>query len=475
MRRLGIVLLLVGAILPASALAAVAQPDLTRLTQLFAEQRAHPSTSVDKRIADERDRIRQKIDDELNELVNQAIRNTATESAADLSGAVDRQRSLVNALEEQRNEAKVDLALVREEATQGTPEDGMQARPAERIDAETAGLEERVAALEFFIGQQRERLDKLVGRERIQQFATLFLLLKIVLAVALVVALEQAVRTHVLSMLRSPSQRFFARKAVTIGTYSLMTLWVMATLTAEFPGIVTSFAIIGAGLAVALQDIVKDIVGWLLIIQGRRFSVGQRITLGGNTGDVLDITPLRTTLLEVAVVETEGGKIDVGRTGKTLSIPNAALLTQPLINYNTISDYLRIEMGVMITYQSDWKNAEAILRDILEQRTSAYSAAARLQQSSRLQLFYASEEAPGPAVYVDIVSSGVQFALRFFVPVGERRRVLSEINREILERFAVQNPPIELAYNTVRSYSTTLTVDGKQAPIPGHPMPPMKS
>jgi hypothetical protein len=41
--------------------------------------------------------------------------------------------------------------------------------------------------------------------------------------------------------------------------------------------------------AAALQDVVKDVVGWAIVVQRRLYRPGDRVTLGIHTGDIIDI------------------------------------------------------------------------------------------------------------------------------------------------------------------------------------------
>ena len=52
-------------------------------------------------------------------------------------------------------------------------------------------------------------------------------------------------------------------------------------------------------LAIALQDPLTNLAGWLFILIRRPFRVGDRIQVGANTGDVVDIRPFRFLMLEV--------------------------------------------------------------------------------------------------------------------------------------------------------------------------------
>src|ERR671936_450998 len=54
-----------------------------------------------------------------------------------------------------------------------------------------------------------------------------------------------------------------------------------------------------AGAAFALQEVIGAIAGWFNILSGRIYRIGDRIEIGGVQGDVIDVTLLRTKLLEM--------------------------------------------------------------------------------------------------------------------------------------------------------------------------------
>ena len=459
--RVGAVLLLC-AFLVQPSFAQTPPPEINEATlkSLYqAELRQPDDEYLAKRITDERTRIRSLIDDELNEFLN--ARAAEETDGTDLTSAVDRQRGTVAALEERQRDRQVDLDLLNEEEKKfylsaTPPEDEGEYRLTEthaELLAKKAILEERVAAVEFFLAPQRERLSKLSFQLRLEQFAGFINVGKYVLLLLAIFFLERFIRLRFLVRIQNRTRRYASMKIFTTAVYMVVIIWILGRLFAEHPGILTSFAIVGAGLAVALSDVVKDLIGWVVIVQGRRFSLGQRITVGGVTGDVIDIGLLRTTILEVLTV----GAADLERTGRTIYIPNWHVLSYALTNYNTTSDFLKAEIFVTITFESDWRKAREHLQAILKEETGGYMEKAKRQSVARTQQFYYLAEIPTPIVYTDLGSDGVQFTLRFHVPVGERRVVITNISEKILERFAAETPPILLAYKTSRVFSTPMS------------------
>ncbi len=454
--------------LPLLAQAATAdqQPapiDTSRLVSLYSSyvKKAQVDTYLNKRIAEERARIRSLIDEEIQTYITQ---NSDTQAlSTNLTKTIDRQRTLVASLESQLKERTVDLSLITDEQSAYTP-DGQLSSSAVSVDpsavqsypellAERAVIEERIASLDAVIQVQQDKLQLLNREQLLEQYAFLITIASYLLILLVVIAVERLIQRLLIARIQKRSRRYFIKKIVSTIIYTLAALWILSRLLSEYPGVLASLAIIGAGLAVALQDVVKDVVAWFLILQKRTFTLGNRITVGDVTGDVIDIGVLRTSLQEVGVK----GQSDVlERTGRTLFIPNSFVLTQCVLNAHTSSDFMKAEMQLTITYESDWQKAEKILQDIVIKETKEHTHLARRQHSKRTSLYYVSDEPADALVYSELVSSGIQFTLRFHVPVGMKREVVTDITKQILIRFQ-KEPTINLAYTTTRSFSTMVS------------------
>ncbi len=412
-------------------------------------------TYIQKRIEDERSKMRILADKEVKDLVEPNEKDTQTVDTATPTKAVDRQRTIVQLLEDQLRDRKADLELLKEEEQQyykdALPVDESSeslrlTKTYPELLAKKTILEERITALESGLVLQDDRLSKLNRTQWLEQFKTLFSFLGYLAIILAAVILDRIIRKRVAKRVEEKGKRYLIAKFVTAGIYTLAALWVLSKLLSDHPNALASLAIVGAGIAVALQDVVKDFMGWIIILQRRLYRLGNRVAIGQYTGDVIDIGPLRTTMLEISV----GGLFNAHeRTGKILYLPNSLVLKESVLNYNTTSDFMSVEVQVTITYASNWRKAEKILNDILMKETKKFSELARTQQRRRTALFFTMWEVGEPEVHVDLASSGVQFTLKFIVPIGKRRDVVTNLSREILEQFNADRE-VELAYNTIQ-------------------------
>ncbi len=376
-----------------------------------------------------------------------------------LTKSIDRQRALVSLLEEQLRDRKVDIDLLEEEeqkfyisnfyGTGSTDAIRITASHPELL-AKKAILEERIGAFQGALTFQHDRLNKLNKDQRYDQLTTIFSGFKYLFIILGALILDRFIRRRFIRNIEEKGRRYLIAKLASASIYSIAILIVLSKVLSDHPSALASFAIIGAGLAVALQDIVKDVVAWSIILHRRLYTLGDRVSIGTHTGDIVDIGLLRTMLLEVNV----SGPFNAHeRTGKMLFIPNSLILKEYLLNYNTTSDFMSVEMKVTVTFTGDWKAAERILSEILKNETSDFTHQARKQQKRRTALFYTAWEVSEPEVHTDIVESGILFTLKFTVPIGARRDTVTKVSKRILKEFELAKN-VHFAYKTIQVVGT---------------------
>jgi small-conductance mechanosensitive channel len=89
----------------------------------------------------------------------------------------------------------------------------------------------------------------------------------------------------------------------------------------ELRAVAISVAAIAAALVLATKEFIMCLTGSMLRASGGSFRVGDRIEVAGVRGDVLDIGPLTTAVLEVG----PGHSIHQ-RTGRKITLPNSVFL-----------------------------------------------------------------------------------------------------------------------------------------------------
>jgi small-conductance mechanosensitive channel len=242
-----------------------------------------------------------------------------------------------------------------------------------------------------------------------------------------------------------PYTRYYVRK-VTGYVVAIVTAIALAVLWRAFAGRAGVVLGLGAaGLAFAMQEVIGAIAGWFNILSGRIFRVGDRIQMGGVRGDVIDITPLRTKVMEIGSPRSEDSWVK-GRqfTGRIVAISNKATFTEPVFNYSAAFGYLWEEITVPIANGDQWDRATAILEEeAVRVSVTAEASDAIRQMRRRYPVPLAELE---PRVFSRVTPDYVELSARFIVPVRRARPVKDELARRVLQR--LEDAGIEVASAT---------------------------
>lgn len=204
--------------------------------------------------------------------------------------------------------------------------------------------------------------------------------------------------------------------------------------------------ILGAGAAIALQDVAKNTVGWLYLSTRTGVAPGARIEVDGVVGEVIDVGVLKTTVLEVG--NLVGARQSTGRLG---TVPNARFLTGTVLFSPDYSPYGWNEISFLLTYESDWRLGAEVLEEVGQSLHEELAAGAE-EGFRRLERRYAFMHGPlTPIVYVAAADSGVELVLRYLTHIRQRRGSEDRIARAMLE--AVEREEgLDFAYPTWRVY-----------------------
>src|SRR5690554_1026966 len=111
-------------------------------------------------------------------------------------------------------------------------------------------------------------------------------------------------------------------------------------------------------LGFALQAPITSFIGWLYIIFRHPYQVSDRIELKKHKGDVIEISYLDTTILELSGNYLGNDR----RSGRIIKVPNSAVLSHEVINYSGDQQpFIWNETGLQIAFTSDLKFVEECL------------------------------------------------------------------------------------------------------------------
>ena len=209
----------------------------------------------------------------------------------------------------------------------------------------------------------------------------------------------------------------------------------------------TYLGLLSAGLAIALQDPVVNIAGWLFIIGRRPFIVGNRIQVGDIMGDVIDISIFQFSLVEIGAGRINGEQ----STGRVIHIPNGMVFKEAITNTHQGLPLIWNEIGVLVTFESDWRKAKRLLTAIINRLAPDVSERVKRYRRRPDKRFVISYGNVTPTIYTAVTDSGVMLTIRYMIDPRRKRNSEMMIWEAILDAFD-HHYDIDFAYPTQREY-----------------------
>ncbi|OGA02434.1 MAG: mechanosensitive ion channel protein MscS [Betaproteobacteria bacterium RIFCSPLOWO2_02_64_14] len=195
----------------------------------------------------------------------------------------------------------------------------------------------------------------------------------------------------------------------------LFGIMALQNLGVELVPLIAGLGVAGAGVALAMQGVLGNMVAGLTIILTRPFRVGEYISIAKEEGQVEDISLFHTSLTHP----------DLSR----VVIPNRRIVGEVLHNYGQIR---QVEVIVRVAYDADLNQVLATIHEMLQASARALKDPAPLIQVIRL------------------ADSSVNIAVKPWVNVPDYVAATGEINKALVETFRGRNIVIPFPQQEVR-------------------------
>jgi small-conductance mechanosensitive channel len=263
--------------------------------------------------------------------------------------------------------------------------------------------------------------------ESLQESATLR---NVVASVVLLVALllGRAVALRWLLRQNMPGDSLLRWRAQVRNAVVLVLLLGLTVVWAEvLRAVAISVVAIAAALVIGMKELLMCLTGSLLRASGQQFRIGDRIEIAGHRGDVIDIGPLTTSLLEVG----PGAAIHQ-RSGRVVVLPNSVFLGGAVVNETITHEYVVHVLRVPMALGGEWKGARDRLLALANEIAAPYIGDASDTMTRMAVARGLTQPAVRPSVVLELTKPGeLDLLLRFPAPAHERGR----IEQQILERF----------------------------------------
>ena len=204
-------------------------------------------------------------------------------------------------------------------------------------------------------------------------------------------------------------------RAMHVLVLGLFVVMALQNLGVELLPLIAGVGLAGAGVALAMQGVLGNLVAGLTIIFTHPFRVGEYVSIVGVEGEVDTVELFNTTLRH-----TDRSRI---------VIPNRRIVGEIMHNYGSIRQH-GIVVGV--AYDTDLGHALSVIDETLR-------ASARVLKD------------PAPVITVSVLgNSSVDIAVRPWTTVGDYIAAQGEINKSILEAFRATGIRIPFPQREVR-------------------------
>jgi small conductance mechanosensitive channel len=245
---------------------------------------------------------------------------------------------------------------------------------------------------------------------------------RLLVAVLILVAggfVSRAVSRWLLRMLQrleleSPVRLLLAR-VTWAACFLLFLMMALQNLGVELLPLIAGLGVAGAGVALATQGVLSNVVAGLSIIFAKPFRVGEYIAIAGVEGTVETITLFSTTLLHV----------DRSR----VVVPNRKIVGEILHNYGRIR---QLEVLVGVAYDTDLPAALALIQEVLGANARVLKDPLALVQP------------------VQLADSSVNIAVRPWVLIDDQASATGEIYSAIVAAFRTRRIGIPFPQREVR-------------------------
>jgi small-conductance mechanosensitive channel len=197
----------------------------------------------------------------------------------------------------------------------------------------------------------------------------------------------------------------------------------------------TFLGLAGAGLTVALKDFIVGFIGWFVLMGKHGMRLGDWVEINGVTGEVVEIGPFHTVLLET------GNWTDSGHpTGRRVTFTNSFAIEGHYFNFSTTGQWLWDELQVVLPTGKDpyalidalRKKVAEVTRETVQQAEQEWKNTTTSREMGNLSV--------EPSINVRPASGGVEVAVRYVTRANERFATRNKLNQAAVELLGGKAP-----------------------------------
>ena len=189
----------------------------------------------------------------------------------------------------------------------------------------------------------------------------------------------------------------------------------------------TIIGLAGAGLTVVLKDFIVGFFGWFALMGRNGIRLGDWVEINGVSGEVIEISPFHTVLLET------GNWTDAGHpTGRKVTFSNSFAIEGHYFNFSTTGQWLWDEVEFVLPSADAAPIIEAI-RKIVNEETADNARTAEEEWSRATTARAVSGFSAAPAIDVRPSAGGMRVLVRYITRAHERHRLRTRLYQAVVD------------------------------------------
>jgi small-conductance mechanosensitive channel len=198
----------------------------------------------------------------------------------------------------------------------------------------------------------------------------------------------------------------------------------------DFSSLATFAGFATAGIAVGLQAVLLSVAAYFFVIGRYGIRIGDRISVAGVTGDVIDVSPVRFYLMELA-----GNDVNLFPTGRIVVFSNSVLFqaTTPLYKQIPGTDYTWHEVALQCVPGADYKLLEGKLLAAVNSIYDRYRPDIERQHNQLERLIEIQVKAPAPQAKLHFGDTGLEFIVRYPTEIRTAPDMDQQVTEAVLE------------------------------------------
>lgn len=256
------------------------------------------------------------------------------------------------------------------------------------------------------------------------------------LMIALVFGLGEVWRRASFRFVHDTRRRYQALLMRRIVIWTAVVIIVIVTFATQLGSVFTFAGLITAGIAVAMQNVITSIVGYFFLIGKYGLRVGDRVSIAGVTGEVVDIGLVRIHLMEL------GGPGESQPSGRVVAFSNSIVFQPTAGIFKQIpgTNFVWHELKLTLASETDYHIAKDRIIKAVDTALGHYRENIDTQRRMvERNLSTVSAGELQAKVRLHYTASGIEAAVRYPVEIEKATDIDDHLMRELLA--AVEQEP----------------------------------